>query len=186
MGFVFKRKTLHTTDMNRIKQYALSNEDITNILGDTRILTYPELDDLASWEDAFDEDGRCVLLFLTEDQSTGHWIGLLRNANTIEYFDPYGEAPEETKQWLPEEKLRMLDQEQPYLTRFLRSTKCEVYCNLYQFQEDKANINTCGRWVVSRLLLRRKTLKQFYDAIKKSGMKPDDFVSALTFKILGK
>ena len=172
--------------MNRVKEYALSNDDITKILGPTRILTYPDLDDLASWEDAFDEDGRCVLLFLTENQSTGHWIGLLRNTHTIEYFDPYGEAPEEPKRYLPKERLRMLDQDQPLLTRFLRSTGCKVYYNTYPFQEDRMSVNTCGRWVVSRLLLRRKSLKQFYDAIKKSGMKPDDFVSALTFKILGR
>lgn len=172
--------------MENIKQYALSNTDIQRILGPTKIITYPELDDLASWEDAFDEHGRCVLLFLTENHSTGHWIGLIRNKNTIEYFDPYGEPPEGDKKWIPEERLRRLDQDQPYLTRFLRSSKCKVYCNLYQFQADKADVNTCGRWVVSRLLLREKTLKQFYDAVKKSGMKPDDFVSALTFKILGK
>ena len=172
--------------MERVKEYALSNHDIERILGKTRILTYPELDDLQSWEDAFDEDGRCVLLFLTENKATGHWIGLIRNGHTIEYFDPYGEPPEGDKKWIPEHKLKQLDQDEPYLTRFLRDSKCKVYCNLYPFQSDRQDVNTCGRWVVSRLLCRKMTLKQFYDQVKKSGMKPDDFVSALTFKILGK
>jgi len=155
-------------------------------LGPTRIITYPELDDLPSWEDAFDDDGRCVLLFLTEDNSTGHWVGLIRNAKTIEYFDPYGEAPEGNKKWLTKEKLQQLDQDRPYLTRLLRASGMKVYYNKHDFQQDKANVNTCGRWVVSRLLLRKKTLQQFYDTIRKSKMDPDDFVSALTFKILGK
>lgn len=173
-------------DYDAIKQYALSNTDIEKILGKTKLFTYPQLGDLQSWEDMFDEDGRCVLLFLTENQSTGHWIGLLRNAKQIEYFDPYGEEPGATKAWLSKERLRQLDQDQPYLTRLLRGSGMKVYYNTHPFQSDKSDVNTCGRWVVSRLLLRRKTLKQFYDAVKNSGMKPDNFVSALTFKILGK
>jgi hypothetical protein len=149
-------------------------------------LTYPELDDLESWEDAFDDDGRCVLLFLTEDESTGHWVALIRNASTIEYFDPYGIAPEGDKKWIPKEKIKELDQDQPYLTRLLRASGKKVYYNKYPFQQDLSSVNTCGRWVVSRLLLRKKTLKQFYDMIEESKMNPDDFVSALTFKILHK
>ena len=80
----------------------------------------------------------------------------------------------------------MLDEEQPYLTRLLRSSGRKVYYNQHPFQSDKDDVNTCGRWVVSRLLLRKKTLPQFYKYIMSGGMKPDDFVSALTFKILGK
>jgi hypothetical protein len=173
-------------DLDEIKAYALSNGDIEQILGKTKILTYPELDDLPSWEDMFDEDGRCVLLFLTQDEQTGHWVSLIRNGTSIEFFDPYGQKPEGTKKWLSKERLRMLDQDKPYLTRLLRESKMVVYYNQYPFQEDQTNVNTCGRWVVSRLLERRKTLRQFYNMVKKSGMTPDDFVSALTFKIIGK
>ncbi|NBU34255.1 hypothetical protein EBZ38_12940 [bacterium] len=174
------------SDLQRIKQYALSNTDIEKILGKTKIFTYPELDDFANWEDAFDDDGRAVFLFLTEDNTTGHWIGLIRNDTTIEYFDPYGEPPEGDKKWLSKQKLRRLDQDQPLLTRFLRSTGMKVYYNQHAFQQDRNDINTCGRWVVARLLLRKKTLRQFYNFIQNSGMKGDDFVSLLTFKILGK
>jgi hypothetical protein len=172
--------------MAKIKAYPLSNTDIEKILGKTKILTYPDLDDISNWEDAFDDEGRCVLLFLTENEQTGHWIGLIRNETTIEYFDPYGEAPEGDKKWLSKEKLRQLDENEPYLTRLLRASGLKVYYNQYPFQSDKNDINTCGRWVVARLLLRKKTLAQFYKYVMSSGMKPDDFVSALTFKILGK
>jgi len=95
-------------DIDAIKSYALSNSDIERILGKTKILTYPELGDLRNWEDAFDEQGRSVVLFLTENEQTGHWVGLIRNDKTIEYFDPYGEAPEGDKKWLSKVQYRYL------------------------------------------------------------------------------
>jgi hypothetical protein len=174
--------------MDEIKAYPLSNSDIEEILGPTKVFTYPDLADIENWEDAFDDQGRCVLLFLTEDRQTGHWIGLIRNDTTIEYFDPYGEPPEGDKKWLSKEKLRQLDEVQPYLTQLLRASGRRVYYNQHQFQSDRSDVNTCGRWVVSRLLLRKKTLPQFYKYVMKGAgdSKPDDFVSALTFKILGR
>jgi len=170
--------------MDAIKEYALGDDDITKILGHTSILTYPDLNDITDITQIFDKDGRCVLLFLTEDEQTGHWTGLLRNANTIEYFDPYGYAPDADRKWLSRDKLRELDQERPVLTKLLRDSGMKVYFNTYGFQADREDVNTCGRWVVSRLLLRKLTLPQFKKRVDDSGMKPDDFVSALTYKII--
>jgi len=173
-------------DFAQIKAYPLSDADIEAILGETVIMTYPELQGVDDIEEIFDKDGRSVLLFLTENDQTGHWTGLIRSADTIEYFDPYGSAPDADRKWLSKEKLRELDEEKPHLTRLLRQSKMKVYFNTYDFQQDKESINTCGRWVVARLLHRKKTLRQFYNMVMNSGLKPDDFVSALTFEIIKK
>jgi hypothetical protein len=173
-------------DFGAIKAYALTDEDINKILGGTVIMTYPELQDVSRIEDIFDKDGRSVLLFLTEDETTGHWTGLIRSEKMIEYFDPYGSAPDADRKWLSKNKLKELDEEKPMLTKLLRASHMKVYFNTYAFQSDRQDINTCGRWVVARLLHRKKTLREFYNMVKKSGMKPDDFVSALTFQILKK
>lgn len=173
-------------DFAQIKAYALSDADIEAILGKTVIMTYPELQDMQDITEIFDEDGRSVLLFLTENDQTGHWTGLIRNADMIEYFDPYGSAPDADRKWLSKEKLRELDELKPHLTRLLRKSNMKVYFNTYSFQQDKEDINTCGRWVVARLLHRKKTLRQFYNMVMNSGLKPDDFVSALTFEIIKK
>lgn len=173
-------------DFNQIKAYPLTDADIEAILGKTVIMTYPELQDMEDIEEIFDADGRSVLLFLTENNQTGHWTALIRNSDTIEYFDPYGSAPDADRKWLSKEKLRELDEEKPHLTRLLRNSHLKVYFNTYDFQEDKQNVNTCGRWVVARLLYRKKTLRQFYNIVMNSGLKPDDFVSALTFQIIKK
>jgi hypothetical protein len=173
-------------DFTQIKEYPLSDADIEAILGKTVIMTYPELQHIEDVEQIFDADGRCVLLFLTENNQTGHWVGLVRSANMIEYFDPYGSAPDADRKWLTKQKLRELDEEKPHLTRLLRRSNMKVYFNTYEFQEDKQSINTCGRWVVARLLHRKKTLRQFYNMVMNSGLKPDDFVSALTFEIIKK
>jgi hypothetical protein len=173
-------------DFAKIRAYALTDDDINKILGGTVIMTYPELQDVESVESIFDKDGRSVLLFLTENETTGHWTGLIRSEKMIEYFDPYGYAPDADRKWLSKAKLKELDEEKPYLTKLLRASNMKVYFNTFAFQADKQDVNTCGRWVVARLLHRKKTLREFYNMVVKSGMKPDDFVSALTFEILKK
>ena len=173
-------------DFQKIKEYPLGDDDIVKILGPTVVMTYPQLAEVDDIREIFDKDGRAVVLFLTEDETTGHWTGLLRNDNTIEYFDPYGSAPDADRKWLSKEKLRQLDEDRPLLTKLLRGSGMKVYFNTRPFQEDKTDVNTCGRWVVSRLLHRQLSLPQFNAMVKKSKMKPDDFVSALTYKIIKK
>jgi hypothetical protein len=144
------------------------------------------LKDLNDIDQCFDKKGRCILLFLTSSPTEGHWCCLLRRNNHIEFFDPYGETPEEVMDNIPQQLLNQLDENQPYLTNLLRQCGLPVYYNTHGFQQDKNEVNTCGRWCVTRCLYDNKTLEQFYDVIKKSGMKPDDFVTGLTANWLKK
>jgi len=165
------------------KDYALSNDDINRILDPpTRILTYPELQECRSIDDVFDELGRCIILYLTNGPTSGHWVCMWRKGNRINYFDSYGDAPE-----TPREAVGgAYDQEEPYLMHLLQNSGCKVYYNSHPYQSDRTDVATCGRWCVARLLLKDYSDKKFYDIIKHSGQKPDTFVVNLTSEFLKK
>ena len=179
-----------TIGLGRIKDYALSDADLRKILGDDiKILTYPELENLHSADDLFDSKGRCIILFLIQGPTSGHWCCLMNKKNGIYFFDPYGEAPDEQQECLPQSKLAQLDMDKPFLTKLLRESGRPVYYNTYPYQKDKSGINTCGRWCAVRLLYADKSDEYFNKVVKKAndaGLSNDDFVGALCANVLGR
>jgi len=173
--------------LGRIKSYPLSDEDIRKILGnDIKIITYPDLGKMSSINQAFDKKGRCIMLYLTENDSTGHWVCMLNKKSGIEFFDPYGDPPEKPLESVSEEDKEALGEDEPLLTRLLRASGKKVYYNSYPFQKDKADVNTCGRHSVVRCLYAPYSLQKYKSVMDSTGMSPDDFVSALTGEKLGK
>ena len=173
--------------LTEIKETPLSNEDINIMLNGTKIFKYPDLEDMNSIDEIFDDQGRAVMLFLTKDENTGHWISLHKKENIIYYFDPYGYDVDEEKEFIPDYKLEELNQEQPFLMDLFKKSKYKVYSNQYAFQNRNAkNVNTCGRHCVVRLIYKNLDLDDYFDMIKSSGYTPDNFVSKLTYKIIQK
>jgi hypothetical protein len=173
--------------LGAIKADPLSDADIRKILGrDIKILTYPQIASLGDIRKAFDKKGRCIMLYLTESETSGHWICMLLKKGEIEFFDPYGEAPEAALKNIPEEELEEYGEDKPYLTHLLKNSGLKVIYNTYPFQKDKADVNTCGRHAVVRCLYAPYSLAKYKASIDKSKMSPDDFVSALTAQKLGK
>ena len=173
--------------LGRIKSYPLSDSDIRKILGDDiSIITYPDLGKVESIDEVFDRKGRCIMLYLTEDEQTGHWVCMLKKGNRIDFFDPYGEAPEKALDTVPEEQKERLGEEEPLLTRLFRQSGKQIYYNTYPFQKDKRDVNTCGRHSVVRCLYAPYSLDKYKAVVDSSGMSPDNFVSALTAEKLGK
>ena len=171
----------------KVKEYALSDGDIRKILGpDISIITYPMLGEMRSIEDAFDNKGRCVMLVPNASPTMGHWVAMIKRPDHIEFFDPYGDAPEEQKEGLSQSRLQSLDIDQPYLTKLLRASGKPVYYNTKGFQQDKASVATCGRHAVSRLLYAPYTIDKYDACVRQSGLSPDNFVSGLTYNALKK
>ena len=73
-----------------VMKYALSEDDIRNMVGNIPIFRYPDLEKFATPDEMFNGSRAVVLLFLTEDKNTGHWITVLNHPNEIEVFDSYG------------------------------------------------------------------------------------------------
>jgi len=172
--------------LERVKAYSLSDGDIRRVLGDVNIFTYPQLKRLQSADQMFDSKGRCLVLFLTNSETEGHWCCLMNKKKGIHFWDPYGDTPEEIKDELPRSKRDQLDMSSPYLTRLLASSGRPVYYNTHQYQKEKLDVNTCGRWCIARLLYAPKSEEYFNKAVVSSGLSPDDFVAGLTAGFLGK
>lgn len=174
-------------EVNEVREYPLSDGDIRHLLGDDiSILTYPELAKKRSLNECFDKKGRCIILFLTEDEHTGHWCCMLRKKKGIEFFDPYGDPPEDQFDKVPKSRLEAMNEDEPYLTNLMRGAGVPIYYNTHAFQKTKRNLNTCGRHCVARLMYGNKSLSQYKSIIDKSTLCPDDFVSGLTYLKLEK
>lgn len=173
--------------MEEIKSYPLGDDDIRKILGnDIKIITYPMLGKMRHIDEAFDKKGRCIMLYLTHNEHSGHWVCMLNKGKEIEYFDSYGEPPEEALDDVPLSKLQRLDEDYPYLTKLFRDSGKKVSYNHHPFQKTKDDINTCGRHAVVRCLYAPYSLPKYKKIMDSTGMSPDNFVSALTAQKLGK
>lgn len=73
--------------------YPVSSNDIRNILN-TRIVQYNDIKKLRSIEEILPKRKDAVILFLANAGSDiGHWVGLLKYDDVIEFFDSYGKNP---------------------------------------------------------------------------------------------
>lgn len=176
--------------LKTVKDYPLSDGDIRKILGsDIKIVTYPMLANMSSASQMFDSKGRCILLFLTSSPTEGHWCCLLNKPRGITFWDPYGDKPEEQLDNIPQSRLEMMNESQPYLSELLKGSGKPVFYNTHPYQASSSLINTCGRWCVARCLYSDKDesyFKKVVDKANKQGMSNDNFVAALTANWLKK
>jgi hypothetical protein len=175
--------------MPEIESYSLSETDIQKMIPTLKIIPYPELLKARKIDDVLDQKGRLMLLYLTENHNTGHWVCLLkyRNSNIIEYFDPYGNYhPDGESEWLTPKKLKELGQASKKLTQLLNESPYEVKSNAFPFQKDKMNMNTCGRHCTTRLYFKHLRLPEYIKLVQSTGLHPDQFVSAFTYNLIGK
>jgi hypothetical protein len=74
----------------QVANYALSEDDIRKVVGDIPIYRYPALDNMKSPDEMFKGHKAAVLLFLTDDKDTGHWLTVLDHPDHYEVFDSFG------------------------------------------------------------------------------------------------
>jgi hypothetical protein len=174
-------------EMPEIESYSLSESDIQKMIPTLKIVPYTDLHNAQTIDDVLDPKGRLMLLYLTENKNTGHWVCLLkyRNSNIIEYFDPYGNyRPDGESKWLTPQKLKELGQATKKLTQLLQESPYEVKSNAYPFQKDKLNMNTCGRHCTTRLYFKHLRLPEYIKLVESTGLEPDKFVSAFTYNLI--
>jgi hypothetical protein len=170
-----------------VMSYPLSDGDINKILKpDTKILVYPDLENVSSIDEIFDPMGRCMLLYPVSSEFSGHWVCLMKRGNSIEFFDPYGNAPDTELEWVSKAKRRAMNIEEPTLTRLMKESGYKTTYNSHDFQEDHKSVNTCGRHCIVRLVFKHLTLDEYRKLIKSSGLSPDEFVSGVTYLQLHK
>lgn len=176
-----------------IQAYPLSETDMKKVIPTLNIKSYTDLMDADTIDDVLDEKGRLMLLYLTENESTGHWVCLLklRDSNILEYFDPYGNyKPDGEKKWISLAKQREFGQDTDKLTKLIKNSPYELKSNAVPFQESKNDVNTCGRHCLVRLYMKHLSLPEYADMVAKAceegNMTPDDFVSGFSYNLIGK
>lgn len=170
-------------DIQEAKDTPFGDDDIRRLLGgDISILPYPKLGGMDSINEAFDNKGRCILLYLMDSTHSGHWVCLLDQKDTIEYFDPYGYAPDYPLRLLSPEKRQEYGETTAYLTHLLRRSGKKLVYNKKNLQKKGDDVATCGRHTVARCLYSDVDLPGYLNELKKcpKGMNPDDFVVGLT------
>jgi hypothetical protein len=159
----------------------LGEDDIRSLLGnDIKIITYPELAN-HTLDTVFDPQGRCVILFLTESDHDGHWIGLRKSSDGVEFFDSFGKQPDGDLSWLSSAEKIKLHETKPLLHDLLQSAGRVDY-NKKKLQRDSSS--TCGRHVCWRLL-NPGPLSQYVNTLVGSG-DPDKYVCQKTYERIHK
>lgn len=157
--------------MNR----SLSDDDIKQLDPRLNVLVYSDFKTMSPF-DIINKMPLVILYQRTED--TGHWVLLHKVGKDIEFFDSYG--------FKPDEEFRFLPQQPHYIAKLLytlHSMGVNVHYNQHVLQEDKPQINTCGRHVVVRHLHGGDIddYKQFLDKMRdKVGLNYDEIVTILT------
>ena len=159
---------------------ALSDKDIMRLIkGKANLLTYTELQKYNNIDQVLGPYSALVLLYETS-KNFDHWVCVFKvNENTIEHFDSYGLKPDDELKFIPEYFREVNYEEIPHLTYLLYNSGYNVIYNEFKLQKKKKGINTCGRWVATRLIYRMIPQKVFAKFFLEYN-NPDEIIVQLT------
>jgi len=123
----------------------MSDGDLRRILGaDLKIVRYSNLAHANTLEELLPRNPDHLILLFETEPNVGHWTALLRYGNLFEFFDPYGMMPDKELLWIPAQRRKMLNQDEPYLSHLLDKADRWIY-NKTRYEKMNAKVNTCGR-----------------------------------------
>lgn len=125
---------------------------IPNVEG--KIMKYNKLQEYDNINELLPEPFDFRIILTEQKQNEGHWCCLLKYKNIIEWFDPYGVRPDGEWNYIPSAIKHALGQGGNPLSKLLKTIEKgqKVYYNKRRIQSTKEGINTCGRWVICRIL----------------------------------
>ena len=181
-------ETQEKKQFDKIKEYSLSNFDIKKVLPHINIFTYPHLENVRHIDEVLDKHGRAIMLYLTDDERTGHWTALLKHGDVIEVFDPYGIKPDEQGKFLGGMMNEGKSKYQTLLTDLIKRSGYGMKYNKTRHQPVSENISTCGRHAILRVLTGHLPLEEYNKRLKtiakQSGVSVDDIATGLTADIM--
>jgi hypothetical protein len=159
---------------------ALSNTDIMDLIKHkANLMTYRKLKKYKTLDQALGKHGALVLLYETQE-NFGHWVCVFKRGDLIEHFDSYGMKPDDEIKFIDSYFRKRHNLHIPHLTALLYESPYKISYNEHKLQKHKEDVNTCGRWVIARLLLRHLPLKQFSKMFKNKSIEPDKLVTFFT------
>lgn len=166
-----------TSILKELKDNALSIPQLQSLVGPNqtrqcRWMLYDDLGKFKTLEEVLSLGAAVILLQIEAPRApkVGHFILLLDHGNHVEHFDSYGlNMDQETR----------ITQEH-HLTNLFKNSKKRLAENGRKLQTLREDVNTCGRWVAARLLLRELELDAFIKLISYFHVHPDDLVAMMT------
>lgn len=148
--------------VKKLRSKALSDSELIKLVdGKAKVVTYDKLYQYHNIDELLEPYGAVFLLYLFKPRY-GHWTAVIkRNHNTIEYFDSYGQVPDEVLDYIPISFRKKTHQDYPYLSRLLWKSPYNIEYNEHHFQKHKPDIKTCGRFAALRVIFRHLTLNKF-------------------------
>lgn len=137
----------------------ISDSDLRRYFGseiDSSVIKYSELANYNSIESLLPYDKSFKIILFENDYNRGHWVLILRYGKTIEFFNSYGLKPNADFGFISKKKAELLGQNPIYLKKLLDDAIKKMYDVIYnkmRFQQLKNGINTCGRWIIFRIIL---------------------------------
>lgn len=149
-----------------------SDGDIDRWVGKGHIIKYSDLADYNTINDLLPNDKDFKIILIESSVNQGHWVCVMKYGDIIEYFNSYGSKPEYDFKFIPTMIRHLLGQGGNLLTKLLRTKNKgqKIYYNKKKLQKINNNVNTCGRWVVARVLAM------------KVGYELDDFINKVEEK----
>lgn len=152
----------------------MSDSDIERYLGDDCIIKYSDLANYSNINELLPKDTDFKVILTEQQYNSGHWCCLLKYKNIIEWFDSYGMRPDGQFSYISTITKHLLGQGGNMLSKLLKDSKRKdqkVFYNKRRFQVSQDHVNTCGRWVVARILAMR------------CGYEIDDFIEKVDDKM---
>lgn len=165
--------------------YQLSDSDLKKLVPNVNIIVYNNIASYASIDEVL-RNKPTVILFEMIENNSGHWTCLFKKDNTVYFFDSYGIDVENQKKFMNKKMFRKVN----YLSKLLKRMPYKLDTNRTKYQKMEDGINTCGRWVSTRLCNEQLDDEEFKDYIfnqcKEHNMTPDELIISLTQPELGK
>ena len=170
-------------------KYFITNHDLDKLIHNVKIVKFADLDQYESIYDLLPQKiDYVVILTETEGINTGHWQLLLRNNNVFEFFDSYGDEPKTILKFITKKMNQYLgndyNKDMGHILKSIKPTD-KLIINEYEFQSDINDVNTCGRWVASRIINfmlgmdNKEYIKWFKGIKKQTKLKNDEIISEL-------
>lgn len=173
-------------DLKKVKLEPMSDNTIEKYLKNPNIIEYKDLKNYKTIDNLLPKNDDYVIILYRHD-TAAHWVALLRQHDRIEHFCSYASKPDEYYfDWCPMSVNLAHGQNEPYLSQLLNKCPYEVIYNPIQYQSEKGNIASCGRYACVRLLMmltHDMNLNDYYNYLhrkkKEYNRSYDDLISII-------
>ena len=138
----------------------LYSTELETVLGfyNATFLNYDELPKYSTIFDIFEDNNFRILYIGSDNTNVGHWVTILARSDTqIEWFDSLGYPPDGVNKLLND---NVANQNKAYYTELIRKTP-EVRTIFNTVKLQSLSANTCGKWVLARILSIKTKLPDF-------------------------